>query len=111
MNTTPLKDRIPTPLKDHVCTCMQQIINQKIRLPMINSTLEDLLHYMYNETSSSQKAQIEKELQEDWVLREKFNVLKASFEGLNNTKLKSPRQQSVDAILKYASRTSKVSLQ
>jgi hypothetical protein len=59
---------------------MQQIINQKIRLPMINSTLEDLMRYMYDETNSSQKAQIEKELQEDWVLREKYNVLKESFE-------------------------------
>ena len=78
---------------------------------MINSTLEDLIRYMYDETNSSQKAQIEKELQEDWVLREKYNVLKESVEGLNNTKLRAPRQQSVDAILKYASCTSKVSLQ
>ena len=36
---------------------------------MINSTLEDLILYMYNEASPSKKAQIEKELQEDWVLR------------------------------------------
>jgi hypothetical protein len=90
---------------------MQQIINKKIRLPMINSTLEDLILYMYNETSPSKKAQIEKELQEDWALREKYNVLKESFERLNNTELKSPRPQSIDAILKYACRTSKVSLQ
>jgi hypothetical protein len=90
---------------------MQQIINKKIGLPMINSTLEDLILYMYNETSPSQKTQIEKDLREDWVLREKYNVLKESFERLNNTKLKSPRQKSIDAILKYAWRTSKVSLQ
>jgi len=66
---------------------------------------------MYNEISPSKKAQIEKELQEDWALREKYNVLKESFEKLNTAELKSPRPQSIDAILKYACRTSKVSLQ
>jgi len=66
---------------------------------------------MYNETNPSQKAQIEKELQEDWVLREKYNVLKESFERLNSTNLKSPRQESIDAILKYACLTTKVSPQ
>jgi hypothetical protein len=98
-------------LKDHGYTQVQQIINKKIRLLMINSTLEDLIRYMYNETNASQKAQIEKELREDWVLREKFNVLKESFERLNSTELQSPRQQSIDAIMKYACFTSKVCLQ
>lgn len=52
--------------------------------PMTNSTLEDLILYMHNEVNPSKKAQIEKELKEDWTLREKFNVLKESCEGLNS---------------------------
>ncbi|HXL55466.1 MAG TPA: hypothetical protein VN958_04365 [Chitinophagaceae bacterium] len=76
---------------------------------MVNSTLEDLVLYMYNELNPSQKAQIEKELREDWVLREKYTVLKEAFERLNKMNLQSPRQESVSAILKYASKTSRVS--
>jgi hypothetical protein len=78
---------------------------------MVNSTLEDLILYMHNEVTPSQKAQIEKELKEVWALREKYNVLKESFERLNKMKLQSPRQQSIESILKYAGCTSKISLQ
>jgi hypothetical protein len=63
---------------------------------------------MYNESNPSMKALIEKELEDNWTLREKLNVLKEAFERLNKMKLQSPRQQSVDAILEYACRPSKV---
>ena len=78
---------------------------------MTNSTLEHLVLYMYNESNPSMKALIEKELEENWTLREKLKVLKEAFDRLNKMKLQSPRQQSVDAILKYACRPSKVPLQ
>jgi hypothetical protein len=66
---------------------------------------------MYNESNASNRTLIEKELEENWTLREKLNVLKEAFERLNKVKLQSPRQQSVDAILRYACYSSKVSVQ
>ena len=78
---------------------------------MTNSTLEHLVLYMYNESNPSMKALIEKELEDNWTLREKLNVLKEAFDRLNKMKLQSPRQQSVDAILAYAGESSKVPLQ
>jgi hypothetical protein len=77
---------------------------------MTNSTLEHLVLYMYNESNPARKIFIEKELEDNWTLREKLNVLKEAFDRLNRTKLQSPRQQSVDAILKYAGRSPKVSV-
>jgi hypothetical protein len=78
---------------------------------MANSTLEDLLLHMYNESNPSRNIRIEKELKEDWTLREKYNVLKESFERLSQMRLQAPRQQTIDAILRYACCTSEVSLQ
>ena len=78
---------------------------------MTKSTLEDLIAFMYNEPNAADKSQIENELKEDWTLKEKYTVLKEAFERLNRMKLQSPRQQSVDAILKYACFTSDVSVQ
>jgi hypothetical protein len=78
---------------------------------MAKSTLEDLIAFMYNESSSEERSQVEQELKEDWTLREKYNVLKESFERLNKMKLHAPRQQSIDAILKYACCTENVSFQ
>lgn len=79
---------------------------------MTNSTLEDLIAFMYNEpNAAASKSQIENELKENWTLREKFNVLQESFERLNRVKLQSPRKESIDAILRYACCTSDVSVQ
>lgn len=78
---------------------------------MTNSTLEHLVLYMYNESNPSMKALIEKELEDNWTLREKLNVLKEACDRLNKMKLQSPRQKSVDAILEYAGRPSKVPAQ
>jgi hypothetical protein len=46
-------------------------------LPMtILFTPEDLLRYLYKETSPAMNAAIEAALDEDWTLREKLEVLK-----------------------------------
>jgi len=42
---------------------------------MHNFTPEDLLQYLYNETSPAQTAQIKAALETDWSLREKFEVI------------------------------------
>lgn len=69
---------------------------------MHNYAPEDLIRYLYKETSADENAEIEESLEKDWTLREKSAVLKASFERLN-TIIQSPRTQSVLNILKYAS--------
>lgn len=78
-------------------------------LSMLNSTLEDLVLYMHRELSSAKKAEVEDELQQNWALREKYNVLLDSFNRLNNIKLQSPRRQTINAIMQYANKITKVS--
>lgn len=68
---------------------------------MINFTPEDLIQYLYNETSPEQTAAIEEALGRDWTLREKFEVLKASKSRLD-TLLESPRTEVVLNVLNYA---------
>lgn len=43
---------------------------------MINFTPEELLLYLYNETSEEQTVAIKRALEQDWTLREKLAVLK-----------------------------------
>ena len=69
---------------------------------MVNSTLEDLVLYMYNDLNGNKKMQMMKEIDANWALKEKYNVMKESFDRLNKFKLLSPRQQTIDAIVKYA---------
>ena len=68
---------------------------------MHNFTPEDLLQYLYKETSLEQTAQIEAALQTDWSLREKFEVLNSAQKRLEALKM-SPSQQTIDNILNYA---------
>ncbi|CAN5311400.1 hypothetical protein BH11BAC6_BH11BAC6_05010 [soil metagenome] len=75
---------------------------------MANSTIEELVLFMYNESNHKRKREIEKDLEENWALREKYNVIKESAERLNRIKLHSPRTQTVDSIMKYARTSAKV---
>lgn len=68
---------------------------------MTNFTPEDLLLYLYKETSIKKTAAIEKALQIDWTLREKLNVLKTSMERLDKITL-SPRTEVVLNVLTHA---------
>jgi hypothetical protein len=73
---------------------------------MTHYTPEDLLQYLYKETSITETAAIEKALSEDWTLREKYEVLKASIEQLDTeTVLESPRTEVVLNVLNYARQT------
>ena len=65
-------------------------------------TPEELIQFLYKETSPEKAAAIEASLQEDWTLREKLEVLKASAKGLDHVKLESPRPQVILNILNYA---------
>lgn len=68
---------------------------------------EDLIRYLYKETSPETTADIELALQKDWTLREKLTVLKTSMDRLHSI-TESPRTEVVLNILKYAAKTEKV---
>jgi hypothetical protein len=68
---------------------------------MHNFTPEDLLQYLYNETSPAQTAQIKAALETDWSLREKFEVITSAQSRLEALKM-SPSQKTIDNILSYA---------
>ena len=68
---------------------------------MTNFTPEDLLLYLYKETSPEQTIAIDEALQKDWTLREKMNVLKASMLRLDKTVV-TPRTEVVLNVLNYA---------
>jgi len=67
-------------------------------------TQEELVQYLYNETSHERSAAIEAALQTDWTLREKFEILQHSVQMLN-TRTESPRTQTVMNIMNYARET------
>ncbi len=70
-------------------------------LPMHNFTSEDLLLYIYGETSREKTELIHTALQSDWNLQEKLELLKASVEDLSTLSF-SPSAKTVDRIMKYA---------
>jgi hypothetical protein len=75
---------------------------------MYNYSPEELIQYLYNETSPITTASIEQALKQDWTLREKLAVLKTSMERLNSI-TQSPRTETILAILKYAAKLQTVS--
>ncbi|HAO45473.1 MAG TPA: hypothetical protein DCQ97_01005 [Chitinophagaceae bacterium] len=68
---------------------------------MHNFTPEDLLLYLYNETSPARSAEIKAALETDWSLREKFEVISSAQKKLETIKM-SPSQQTIDSIMNYA---------
>lgn len=70
---------------------------------MIHFSPEDLILFLYKETSPEMTAAIEKALEQDWTLREKMAVLKAAHERLQNL-IEAPRTECILNILQYAAR-------
>ena len=68
---------------------------------MTNYTPEDLLLYLYKETNTSQTLEIQSALENDWTLREKLEVLKASMHRLDK-QIVAPRTEVVLNIVNYA---------
>ncbi|MDB5207235.1 MAG: hypothetical protein JWR72_2310 [Flavisolibacter sp.] len=71
---------------------------------MPNFTPEDLLLYLYKETSTEQLTEMEEELKNNWPLREKLAVMKTAMERLNNITV-APRTEVVLNVLRYANRS------
>jgi len=68
---------------------------------MTNFTPEDLVIYLYNETSKKQTSAIETALEKDWTLREKLGVLQNAMKRLDKI-IESPRTEVVLNVLNYA---------
>ena len=71
---------------------------------MHNFNPDDLVQYLYHETSLQKSADIRAALENDWPLREMFEAMSAAYNELEPVDL-SPRQKSVNEILQYAKRT------
>ncbi|HNF30262.1 MAG TPA: hypothetical protein PLY81_08295 [Chitinophagaceae bacterium] len=63
---------------------------------------EELIQYLYGESSADLTFEINEALKIDWELQEEINVLQRTFKQLSNLKLASPRKSSVNAVLRYA---------
>lgn len=68
---------------------------------MHSFTSEDLLQFIYGETSTAKTAAIKAALQNDWSLQEKLELLTGSKNELETISF-SPSLKSIDNILKYA---------
>lgn len=64
-------------------------------------TPEDLLMYLYKETSRKKTLAIEEALANDWALREKMTVLRTSMDRLSKI-TETPRTEVILEILNYA---------
>ena len=73
-------------------------------LPMTLFTPEDLLRYLYKESSPELTLAIESALREDWMLREKIQVLSSSFNSMDKIVV-APREEVVERVLNYARKT------
>ena len=71
---------------------------------MHSFTQEDLVQYLYNETSLEKSAVLKAALETDWILREKYDTISSAINSLEKLRL-SPRQSAVDNILNYAERS------
>jgi anti-sigma factor RsiW len=67
-------------------------------------TPEDLLQYLYEETSPAETAAIEQALAEDWKSREEFEALQSSASRLNSA-IESPRTEVILRVMNYARQT------
>jgi hypothetical protein len=71
---------------------------------MHSFTQEDLVQYMYKESSPEKSAVLRAALETDWDLREKYDVISSAIGSLEKISL-SPRKIAVDNILNYAERS------
>lgn len=72
---------------------------------MHNFTSEELVQFLYNETSAETTKAIQAALNSNWSLREELEALKASQSSLDNVKLLAPRKDTLKAILNYAEKS------
>lgn len=64
-------------------------------------TPENMIRYLYKETSAEETAAIKHALDTNWILREKFESIKKTANGLNSM-IQSPRPSVIQSLLNYA---------
>jgi hypothetical protein len=67
-------------------------------------TPEDLLRYLYKESSPELTVAIDAALKEDWMLREKLQVIQASSDSLDKI-IVAPRAEVILRVMNYARKT------
>lgn len=77
------------------------ISQQHLKLPMHNFTTEDLIQYLYGETSKEKSAAIKEALACDWNLNEAYEALKTGIEKLDEVSF-SPRSKTIADLMRYA---------
>ncbi len=73
-------------------------------------TPEDLVMYLYKDTSPEKTAAIELALQNDWALREKLQLLRESVRDVEQMPLSSPRTEVILRVMNYAKQTEPASV-
>ncbi len=71
---------------------------------MHNFTPEDLVQYLYRETSPEKTTAIKAALETDWTLSEMYDVIVSAQKRLEAFEL-APRQEAVNNILRHAEKT------
>ncbi len=64
-------------------------------------TLEELVQFLYRETSKEKQVQISSALENNWPLHEKYKVLATAKLFLDKLSF-SPRKKAIDHIMQYA---------
>jgi len=68
---------------------------------MHSFTTEDLLEFLYQETSPEKTAAIKAALENDWILSEKLELLSNTSQQIEKINY-SPSKKTIDYILNYA---------
>lgn len=68
---------------------------------MNHFTTEDMIRFLYNEMSPEETRLVNEALASDWILKEKFEMLKASKNDLDKIHF-APRTSSINSIMQYA---------
>lgn len=71
---------------------------------MYSFTPEDLIQFIYNETSIQKTAAIKAALDTDWVLKESYEEIILAQSALKQINI-APRKQVIDKILAYAEKS------
>lgn len=64
---------------------------------------EDLIRFLYNETSAEKSAEIQTTLQVDEILKEEMEALQFTYDELNSVSF-SPNSDTISKIMDYAAR-------
>ncbi len=71
---------------------------------MHSFTPEELIQYVYNETSTQKSAAIKAALEADWTLRDQYEEILSAQQSLEKVTF-SPRKKAIDNILAYAEKS------